>query len=262
MAYITCHFFSEVLSVSTSMTVILPERTTSQIGQKNVRSKDKVPVLYLLHGFSDDHTIWTRRTSIERYAAEYGIAVVMPQVDHSFYSDMKYGRKYWTFLSEELPAKARSFFPLSEKREDNFVAGLSMGGYGAFKWALRRPDVFAAAASLSGALDLPARIEKEKGESHPVAKALYQVFGDQQIKNTKDDLFYLIEQLLENNKEFPQLFLACGTEDFLRENNEAFYKFATDRDLPLTAVFTEGSHEWGYWDEKIQEVLAWLPIQK
>ena len=99
MAYITCHFFSEVLSVSTSMTVILPERTTSQIGQKNVRSKDKVPVLYLLHGFSDDHTIWTRRTSIERYAAEYGIAVVMPQVDHSFYSDMKYGRKYWTFLS-------------------------------------------------------------------------------------------------------------------------------------------------------------------
>lgn len=261
MAYLTCHFFSDVLAVSTSMTVILPERTMSQIGQENRRTQGKIPTLYLLHGFSDDHTIWTRRTSMERYAAEYGIAVVMPQVDHSFYADMKYGKQYWTFLSEELPAKARSFFPLSEKREDNFVAGLSMGGYGAFKWALRHPDAFAAAASLSGVLDLSARIKKEKDGDHPVANALYHVFGGQQIKNTTNDLFYLTEQLLKNKKEIPQLFQACGTEDFLWENNQVFYQFATDKQLPLTYTFSQGSHEWGYWDEKIQEVLAWLPIK-
>lgn len=93
----------------------------------------KHPTLYLLHGLSDDHTIWLRRTSIERYVASMGLAVVMPAVHRSFYTDMDKGYRYWTFISEELPALARSFFPLSDKREDNFAAGLSMGGYGAFK---------------------------------------------------------------------------------------------------------------------------------
>ncbi len=93
MALIQCNFFSEVLSVSTSITVILPQETSNQIGMNNKRNHEKIPTLYLLHGFSDDHTIWTRRTSIERYAAEYGLAVVMPQVDHSFYADMVYGKK-------------------------------------------------------------------------------------------------------------------------------------------------------------------------
>lgn len=98
------------------------------------------PTLYLLHGLSDDDSIWLRRTSIERYVAQMGIAVVMPQVHRSFYTDMAAGGQYWTFISEELPALARSFFPLSAKREDNFVAGLSMGGYGALKLGLRKPE--------------------------------------------------------------------------------------------------------------------------
>src|SRR4029079_1126758 len=97
---------------------------------------------------SDDDSIWLRRTSIERYVADLGIAVVMPQVHRSYYTDEAYGRPYWTFLSEELPRVASGFFRLSPRREDTFVAGLSMGGYGAFKWALRQPWRFAAAASL------------------------------------------------------------------------------------------------------------------
>lgn len=140
MALIECRFFSEVLGLSTSMTVILPQQTATQIGMEGRVRAERHPVLYLLHGLSDDDSIWLRRTSIERYVAQMGIAVVMPQVHRSFYTDMEYGGKYWTFISEELPALARSFFPLSHEREDNFVAGLSMGGYGAFKLALRRPD--------------------------------------------------------------------------------------------------------------------------
>src|SRR5690606_35149889 len=116
--------------------------------------KKKHPVLYLLHGLSDDDTIWLRRTSIERYVAGLGLAVVMPNVHRSFYADMAYGGQYWTFLTEELPRVAGDFFPLSDAREDNYVAGLSMGGYGAFKWALSYPERFAAAGSLSGVLDL------------------------------------------------------------------------------------------------------------
>ncbi|SHN35597.1 alpha/beta hydrolase [Gracilibacillus kekensis] len=261
MALIKCDFFSEVLTISTSMTVILPEETSTQIGLKNNRNEGKIPTLYLLHGFSDDHTIWTRRTSIERYAAEYGIAVVMPQVDHSFYADMEYGKKYWTFISEELPRIARSFFPLSSNREDNFVAGLSMGGYGAFKWALRKPQDFAAAASLSGVLDIANHVNSVQQEENPVNAALFHVYGDSSLKNTEEDLFYLIRQLRKTGESIPKLFQACGTEDFLWEDNKKFHQYAEEMDLPLAHTFTKGTHEWGYWDEKIQEVLAWLPIR-
>lgn len=110
MALLTCNYFSEVLGLSTAMTVILPETTAGQYGMDNVKSTEVHKTLFLLHGLSDDHTIWVRRTSIERYAALKGIAVVMPQVHRSFYTDMTHGLRYWTFLTEELPAKARSFF--------------------------------------------------------------------------------------------------------------------------------------------------------
>jgi S-formylglutathione hydrolase FrmB len=152
-----CDFYSEVLGLSTSMTVLLPQQTSSQIGMSGSAPQGDPSVLYLLHGLSDDDTIWLRRTSIERYVAPLGLAVVMPQVGRSFYADEEHGNRYWTFLSEELPRLCHEFFRLSARREDTFVAGLSMGGYGALKWALRDPGRFAAAASLSGALDVAAR---------------------------------------------------------------------------------------------------------
>ncbi len=129
MALLHVNFFSEVLGMSMNMDVILPQRTSGQIGMKGNRKDGKYPVLYLLHGMSDDHTIWQRRTSIERYVSELGIAVVMPTVHLSFYTDMKYGINYWTFISIELPSICREFFPnMSDRREDTFAAGLSMGG--------------------------------------------------------------------------------------------------------------------------------------
>ncbi|MDQ0225607.1 alpha/beta hydrolase [Metabacillus niabensis] len=257
MALIQCQFFSEVLSLSTSMTVILPQQTSSQIGMQNRQVSDKHKTLYLLHGFSDDDTIWTRRTSIERYVAPLGLAVVMPQVHQSFYTDMKYGNKYWTFLTEELPEIARSFFPLSEKREDNFVAGLSMGGYGAFKWALRHPDKIAAAASLSGAVDMANWI-KQDGHLDDVFKLIY---GDEDIKDTDNDLLWLLEQG-ERNPEQPKpaLYQCCGTEDFLYESNLTFKKKCEQTSYSLTTDFGPGTHEWGYWEDKIQDVLKWLPL--
>ena len=147
MALVHCDFYSDVLGLSVQMDAILPQETESQIGMVGVAARAEHPTLYLLHGLSDDHTIWQRRTSIERYVAPLGLAVMMPAVHRSFYTDMARGYRYWTFVSEELPRLARSFFHLSASRDDNFVAGLSMGGYGAFKLALRCPEKFAAAAS-------------------------------------------------------------------------------------------------------------------
>ncbi|MFC0470652.1 alpha/beta hydrolase family protein [Halalkalibacter kiskunsagensis] len=255
MALIQCQFYSEVLNLSTSMTVILPQQTITQIGMQTKKIADKHQTLYLLHGLSDDDTIWTRRTSIERYVAPLGLAVVMPQVHHSFYTDMVYGNKYWTFLTEELPSIARSFFPLSDAREDNFVAGLSMGGYGAFKWALNCPDQFSAAASLSGAVDIVNRIKHSDND-----RVLRLVYGDEEISETEHDLLSLIEKT-HINEQKPLLYQCCGTEDFLYEDNIRFKELCEKTKYHLTTDFGPGEHEWGYWDKTIQDVLKWLPLK-
>ncbi|MFC4101701.1 alpha/beta hydrolase [Paenibacillus xanthanilyticus] len=258
MALMQCDFFSETLGVSASMNVILPQRTTTQIGMASAGSSEaRHPVLYLLHGLSDDHTIWLRRTSIERYVAPLGIAVVMPAVGRSFYANMKQGYKYWDFISEELPSLARSFFPISGKREDNFVAGLSMGGYGAFKLALSHPDRFAAAASLSGALDARFFIEQNKEEAA-------RIFGgmDDFIGSDNDLLDLAKRRAAEGCERLPLLYQCCGTEDFLFENNVDYRDAAMRLGLPLTYEEGPGEHEWGYWDAQIQRVLEWLPLTK
>lgn len=261
MALIQCQFFSETLGLNTSMHVILPQQTTGQIGMAGSSESGKHPTLYLLHGLSDDDSIWVRRTSIERYVASLGWAVVMPNVHKSFYTDMAHGDRYWTFLSEELPAAARSFFPLSDRREDNFVAGLSMGGYGAFKWALRQPERFAAAASLSGALDIDERRRKETNQA--IGRALDLAFGDRQAKGTADDLLRLLEELAKSGAPKPALYQCCGTEDFLYEDNQPFRQACERIDYPHY-VYEEdpGEHTWAYWDEHIQRALAFFQKER
>jgi S-formylglutathione hydrolase FrmB len=241
------------------MTVILPQNTSNQIGMKGVAKQKKHPVLYLLHGMSDDHTIWLRRTSIERYVSGMGLAVVMPAVHRSYYADMACGPKYWTFVSEELPRIVQSFFPISDKRQDTFAAGLSMGGFGAFKLALSHPERFAAAASLSGALDTAALYDRWGA---PKSKERDAIFG-KKIKNTDNDLVYLSEKLAKSDKPRPKLFQCCGTEDFLYGDNLKFRDHIEELGtFKLHYEEGPGSHEWGFWDANIQKVLSWLPLKK
>ncbi|MBW5447087.1 esterase family protein [Cohnella sp. CFH 77786] len=250
MALFQCDFYSNVLGMATSMNVILPGGPAGE----------RLPAMFLLHGLSDDHTIWLRRTSIERYAEAYGIAVVMPNVHRGFYTDMKQGFPYWRFISEEVPALAQSWFPLSRERESTFAAGLSMGGYGAFKLALRCPDRFAAGASLSGALDMVNRWEDY--DFFP-DQEYRRIFGSrEELAGSEDDLFFVAEKLAASGAERPKLFQCCGTEDFLYDANVKFRDHA--RRLGFDHVYEEGpgSHEWGYWDRNIQRVLEWLPLGK
>ncbi|HEX8488631.1 MAG TPA: alpha/beta hydrolase family protein [Propionibacteriaceae bacterium] len=256
MAHLRCDFFSDSLSLSTSMTVILPQQTTTQIGLAGASSAGPPPVLYLLHGLSDDDTTWLRRTSIERYAAPLGLAVVMPQVHRSFYSDEAYGGRYWTFVSEELPSLVSSFFRVSQRREDTFVAGLSMGGYGAFKLALRQPERFAAAACLSGAVHLSGL---RSGRPRPEDPRMFErVFGEGPIDGSDDDLFRLLEQA--DPGALPDLYLSCGTEDALYADNAAFGDACGRAGVDVTTSFGPGAHTWDFWDARIADVLAWLPL--
>ena len=257
MALLHCHFFSDVLGLSCSMDVVLPQATSQQIGMEGRAGRERFPVLYLLHGLSDDHTIWQRRTSIERYVADLGLAVVMPAVERSFYTDMAHGLRWWTFISEELPSLCQRFFPLSDRREDTFVAGLSMGGYGAFKLALRHPERYAAAASLSGALDMAALAS---ADDH--GPDIELVYGDPAaVAGSDHDLLHLAEQVAAADGPRPLLYQWCGTDDFLYPSNVIFRHKAESSGLPLTYTDGPGDHQWKHWDEQIQRVLAWLPLE-
>ena len=256
MALLRVDFTAETLALGTSMTVLLPQQASTQIGLTGRSSDAPPPVLYLLHGLTDDDTAWTRYTSIERYAAARGIAVVMPQVHRSFYADEANGSRFFTFLSEELPAVVSSFFRVSTRREDTFVAGLSMGGYGALKWALREPDRFAAAASLSGALDV-AGMQQHDNRPH-IVELIGRVFG-RPVAGTDDDLMHLVATA--PRQDLPRLLLRCGTEDHLLGANQRFVAACREHDVDLDADFGPGDHEWGYWDTQIQTVLDWLPVK-
>src|SRR6476619_6395324 len=253
MALVRCDFFSEVLEVGTSMTVLLPQASEDQVGVTGTQRTGDFPVLYLLHGLSDDSTAWLRYTSIERYAAPLGLAVVMPQVQRSFYADEVHGERFFTFLSDELPEVVQRFFRVSRDREDTFVAGLSMGGYGALKWALHRPGEFAAAASLSGALDL------EAIGQHECRNSLMQRVFDGRI-GPRDDLFALVADA--DAESLRSLYVGWGTQDHLSEHNVRFVDAATAAGVDVQVDFRAGEHEWGVWDAAIRDVLAWLPLPR
>jgi putative tributyrin esterase len=249
-------FFSEVLGFFTSMHVLLPQRTLADAKSKR---RTKYRTLYLLHGHSDDHTAWQRWTSIERYVEGLNLAVVMPAVHLSFYTDMAHGGKYWQFISEEVPAVVRDIFPLSSERKDNFVAGLSMGGYGAFKMALTHPEGYAAAASLSGALDIRERVSPDnpRNDKNRLAE-MRDVFGEpSKLPGSKHDLLALAKKVAKGSVR-PRLYQCCGTEDFLYEENIHFRD--SIRKLPIDLTYEEGpgEHNWAYWDMMIQNVLMWM----
>jgi len=176
-----------------------------------------------------------------------------------FYTDMAHGGNYWTFISEELPMLARSFFPLAPQRESNFVAGLSMGGYGAFKWALSHPERFAAAASLSGPLDLVSRLNAPQDPERLAERQ--RIFGDlKTLEGSANDLYALARAVVSSGSIPPQSYPCCGTEDALQANNVGAKTYFQSLGLALTYEQGPGAHEWGYWDEQIQRVLAWLPL--
>ncbi len=249
MAFIQCSFYSKTLRIQTAVNVILPEQ------KKWPTDGDTFPVVWLYHGMFDNQTSWARNTSIERYAEDTGLAVVMPDAQRSYYTDMKAGGAYWKFISDELIRKARRFFPLDRRREYNFAAGVSMGGFGAFKLALNRPELVAAAGSLSGVLDIPARLKMNRGYKDEFRR----IFGSpEEVPNSIDDLIRLVSQI-RGDSPLPLLYQCCGTKDIFLHNNRNFHEAAIKADVPLHYEEDEGfGHQWEYWDIKIAEFFTWI----
>lgn len=261
MALMHVNFHSESLGMETAMNVIVPQFAKGVPGIGMPGYPKKLPALYLLHGLSGDESVWMRRTSIERYAAQYPLVIIMPDGGRSFYTDMHHGYKYWTFVSRELPAICEGLFPISSRREDRFAAGLSMGGYGAMKLGLGAPNRFSAVASLSGAIDMRG---KEVYEKRPVEFQIemQNVFGDPEaMEGSFNDLFALGEKLRKAPEKAPKMYMACGTEDDLLPGNRKF-RDAFGETFDLTYEEGPGDHTWDFWDTYIRKALAWLPIDK
>lgn len=163
MAFLNCEVFSKTLNMATALRVILPDE--GELGAANT--------VYLLHGLSDNSSGWTRYTAVEQYARERGLAVVMPEVQRSFYADMAAGLDYFGYVAVELPAMCERMFGLPHERTKRYVMGLSMGGYGALKCALTYPERYAGVGSFSGVVDIRRPVYSVKTPAAPASARQY-----------------------------------------------------------------------------------------
>ena len=242
MALMQIHFFSNVLGREVAADAVIPQ------GPKHYKT------LVLLHGLSDDHTAWQRYTRVEQFASWSNVALIMPNCDRSFYTNMYAGDNYFTYITEELPAVMRGFFAgMSDKREDNFIAGLSMGGYGAFKAALAHPDRYAAACSLSGALDIAYLRDNGMIADLDFYRLIFGESGD--FDGGENDLYALLDKDIREKKPVPRLTMRCGTEDFILPCSRRFYERCKELNVDVDYAESPGNHSWTFWNEKIEPFI-------
>ena len=241
-------FYSQKLRMTTQLYVIFPDP-----------SNDVTPlwtgeprVLYLLHGLAANASEWTRFSKIEYYAKKYNFIVIMPEVQRSFYCTARYGPDYFGYVADELSELCKTWFRLPEARASTFIAGESMGGYGAVKVALRRPERFAACASLSGVMDYAAMVERvRKGEWPDVlSQELDALHGTGMPPDPQEDLFQLLRDRA-NDPGRPGLLQICGTGDFLYADNLRFRDAARAAGYGHTYLEWAGEHAWSFWDVAI-----------
>lgn len=243
MAHLRCDFRSEAMDMNTSMTVILPE------GVK----QSEVPVVYLLHGLADNCTGWSRYTSVERYAREKGAALVIPEVQRSFYADMEQGISYFTFIHDELPEICRNFFGFSPAREKNYLMGLSMGGYGTLKCVLQSPERYAGAAAFSAVADIAQYAAAQSGAQK---KQFQAIFGQTLEIPEGSNLFALAGKA--DPAKLPKLYLACGEQDALFDANVRFAERLHEKGADVRFEHWQGIHNWVFWDAAVCKAMDYL----
>lgn len=241
MAFATINYHSRSLQKASAFNILFPDDPS-------------IPrpwaTFYLLHGLSDDHTIWMRRTSIERYVAGLPLVVVMPDGGRGWYSNAVEGYKYEDDLIKDIVGLVERAFPVKAEREGRAIGGLSMGGYGAVKLGLKHHEMFASVNSHSGALGF---LRADADKNRELSPEFERIFG-KEPKGGPEDPFAIIEQI--DHGRVPALRVDCGTEDFLLDQNRAFHKFLEERHVLHEYEEFPGSHNWGYWDEHVQEAIA------
>ncbi len=250
MALLKIDFGSQTLQMNENVYVILPDSFNELDPYEN--NQKKFPTLYLLHGYFGNNTDWTRWTSIERYASDNHIAIVMPSAHNSYYINAVHGEPYYDYIAKELPEFLERILPLSCNPKYKYIAGLSMGGYGALKIGLMNPEKYGLVASLSGVVDI--QFMYNRSMEDPSRKNHFiSLFGERpDFSNSNNNLFHLVDLL---GKDKPYLYLNCGFDDFLFESNNVFDTYLSNKNIEHVYETYPGEHTWDYWDKHIQDVF-------
>lgn len=262
MAYLQVTYFAEPIMRSTTFCMCLPNDVLPMMKTGNKNYDREVKTLYLLHGFSGNPIDWVKGSLVEEMALNYNLAIVMPSGDNSFYVNAKgIGNNYADFVGRDLISYVHKTFGLSDKKENVFIGGLSMGGFGAIHTALAYPEQFGGAFGLSSAFIINRIKGMKAGMKDDVADyySYYRVFGDLDKLDTSEvNPEYLIKKLKEEGKKVPPIYLTCGTEDFLIEQNREFRDFLTNEGIFFTYEESKGIHDWKFWNGTLEPAIKWM----
>ncbi len=253
MAKLVCNFYSYVLNRAVDITVVLPSVTCPEgLGMADVPPSHvlpaKFPVLYLLHGFGNNNAQWTGYTNVEMYAEERRIAVVNFATENKSYARVG-GDDFRRFLDEELPEFILNYFPVSDRPEDTYIAGLSMGGYGSYLHAFSRPEKYCAVGAFSAGIDI-----------NPETLVTGMMNSADIPLDPANDIHALAGKLKAEGKTFPKVYASCGDQDFLYAADKAYAEELKELGADVTWSETAGyGHEWRFWDEEVEKFLDWIP---
>lgn len=245
MAFIEVNYFSDVLGMGMSMNVVLPD---------NAKDGETFPVLFLLHDHGGDHTTFIRSTSVERYAEERRIVVVMPDAYIGCYTNMKHGYKYRDYIGDEMPKIVRSFFKcVSKDRSDTYIAGVGMGGFGAAAAALTYPETFALSAPISGAFD--PRYILDEPDLMPTKFWFEDVFGPITEFDGSDGDLYALAENAKDSKELPEFLISCAENSKFAAENSKICAHLTSLGYAVTQWASVGEDSWMYCDAAVMNIL-------
>jgi putative tributyrin esterase len=245
---------SALLGRTISYRILYPIKYYSD-GKRDTR----FPVLYLLHGLTGHSNDWLEKTRVALYATHYDIFIVMVEGNNGWYTDSATvpADKYESYILSELIPDVEKRFRVSTLREGRAIAGLSMGGYGAIKFGLKHPEMFALTASMSSAFGAASWTEKELKDPGVIRDSLLQTFGPAgSATRAANDVFKLAREVSAKKiAPLPYFYFDCGTEDFLFSNNREFANLFVELKIPHEYRQLPGNHSWPYWDAQIEEIL-------
>ncbi len=255
MAYIKAEIKIKEVFRTVPVQLYFPTDLPQEVGNR-VRG-----VLTLLHGMSNTASDWVTMSAAARYAADNGYILVMPDAENSFYTNMHGGAPFFDILTAYLPKQLEAIFKIPTQREQNHIAGLSMGGYGALHIGLRFPERYAHIGSFSGCVDMAFLLESAQNAPEvPETAVLQGAFGKQLQLKAENDLFNLAKQVAAlPQKEKPKLFCTCGKQDtgaLMVEQNRRFQQHVQNLDLPAVFEYWDGVHEWNVWDRSLTAFIA------
>lgn len=248
MSELTVKYFSNALNRNITLGVYLPDNRECQ----------KLKTVLLLHGYTGEGYNWISQELMQKY----GFAVVAPNGENGFWVDgISTGHKYSTLIGEEIIAYLRRTFGLAQSADDTFVMGLSMGGFGTLHIALTYPDVFGKAAAMSSALIIHQIAGMKAGEGTDLASFEYyrECFGDlETVEKSDKNPEILAEKLKKDSAKLPEIYMCCGTEDFLLEENRAFHAFLDNISYPHVYFEDKGGHDMDFWEKNTPKLIEMM----